>query len=307
MTDIRRRALTAFALNRTPGLHFIGNFLGVKFVENTPQRVRVSLDTGPYCEDSDGQLDVSVISLLADIALASVVRANLNPAQRLATVSLQLQFTGEPMVGSLEGIGSSAGFLQGAYGQQGLSRATVQANGRTALLATGAFMVLDPPPGVTMHPPVSADHAARDPLPEAALTRAEAAILARIDAADTDAHSAQGFLQRLWGQAPQATRDGAVCRVDNAPHAGNRVGHMQGGLQIGLAATTANAALPARWMLAGLTACFVSPGEGRTLRATSRVVHRGRQTAVVQTTITGKLRRRVLEVLSTHAWRGDPT
>ena len=39
---------------------------------------------------------------------------------------------------------------------------------------------------------------------------------------------------------------------------------------------------------------------GRTLRASSTVVHQGRLTAVVRTQITGKNRRRVLEVMSTH-------
>jgi acyl-coenzyme A thioesterase PaaI-like protein len=305
MTDIRRRALTALALNRTPGFHFIGNFLGVQFAEILTSRSRVVLDAGPHCECADGQYPFSVVSLIADVALASVVRANLNPAQRLATVSLQLQLTGVPFLGPLEGVGVFEGFLQGVGGQQGLARATVQAGGQPVLFATGAFMVLAPPPGVTMHAVANADHARSQPLPLTALTREERGLLARIDAAITDAGPARSFMECLLPNNPAPTLSGATCRVMNGPHLGNRVGHMQGGLQVGLAITTANAALPARWRVSGLSACFVSPGEGRVLRAVSRVVHRGRQTAVVHTTITGKHRRLVLDVVSTHAWCGD--
>ena len=304
MTDIRHRTLTALALNRTPGFHFAGNFLGVTIRERTPQRSRVNLTPGPFCAARDGQVDLSVTALLADVALASVVRANLSPAQRLATVALHLQFTGERIAGRLEGTGDFEGFLSGAAGRQGLSRATVHANGHPVLHASGTFMVLDPPPGVAMHPIVDADHSAIEPLTESALTVPERKLLARVEAALANTTHDPSFIERLWGYHPQPTAGGAVCVVANGPHLGNRVGHMQGGLQIGLAASTANAALPTGWMLSGISAYFISPGEGRTLRAASRLVHRGRHTAVVRTVITGKQRRRILEVVSTHAWRG---
>ncbi|MGE3390511.1 MAG: PaaI family thioesterase [Gammaproteobacteria bacterium] len=299
---IRTRALTALALNRTPGFHFIGNFLGVQFDEIAPDHATVRIDTGPWGEDANGWHDFSAVCLLADVALASVVRANLHPAQRLATVSLHLQLTGAPLTGALTGEGRFGGFLAGAHGRQGLSRATLTADARPAAFATGSFMVLDPPPGVTMHPVMNADHARITPLREAALSPEERRILARVTAAAGG--EPRGFLQRLWGHAVVAGTDGATATLVNGPHVGNRVGHVQGGLQVGLAAAAARAALPGDWMLSGLAACFVRPGEGRVLRARARVTYRGRQTAVVQTTITGRDRRRLLEVQSTHARRG---
>ena len=303
MTDLHQRTLRALALNRVPGFHFIGNFLGVMFTALSRAESQVRLDTGPYTKDVDGQHNFGVVALLADVALASVVRANLVPSQRLGTVNLQLQFTGAAARGDLTGIGYFEGFLQDATGQQGLSRATVKADGQTLAFGTGAFMVLNPPPGVTMYPLVNADHACVAPLPEESLTPAERQTLALLDTAAEGPLS--GFLTRLWGYGAQPKPGGAVVQIQNGPHIGNRVGHMQGGLQVGLAMAAANAALPAGWTLSGLKACFVSPGEGRVLRATARVLHRGRQTAVVQTTLTGKRRRRVLEVLSTHVVRGD--
>ena len=214
------------------------------------------------------------------------------------------EITGERIAGRVEGIGDFEGFLTGAAGRQGLSRATLHANGQPVLLASGTFMVLEPPPGVAMHPIVSADHTAIQPLAESALTAPERELLARVEAALANITHDTSFIERLWGYHPRRTPGGAICVVANGPHLGNRVGHMQGGLQLGLAASTANAALPTGWMLSGISAYFISPGEGRTLRAASRLVHRGRHTAVVRTVITGKQRRRILEVVSTHAWCG---
>jgi acyl-coenzyme A thioesterase PaaI-like protein len=71
----------------------------------------------------------------------------------------------------------------------------------------------------------------------------------------------------------------------------------------GLAAMTACAALPASWALTGVSAWYISPGEGRTLKAKSRMLHHGRLTSVVRTQITGRNNRRVLEVVTTHASR----
>ena len=301
MHDIRRRVLTALALNRTPGFHFSGNFLGVQYHDITPRQVTVSLDAGTHCEDVDGRANLSVVTLLADVAAASVVRANLTPAQRLATVSLHLQFTGAPLAGPLCARSEFDSFLDGARGRQGLSRVSLDAGGARALFGSGAFMVLNPPAGVTMHPIASAVHEGALPLAEDELDGVERGLLLRSDTALTQSGSPRGFLRELWGMRPQSTASGACCRVDNGPHIGNRVGHMQGGLQIGMAATTALAALPSHWLLSAISAWFISPGEGRALQATSRVVHRGGHTAVVRTVIRGKGRRRVLEAVTTHA------
>ena len=96
MTDIRRRILTGLALERTPGFNYSGNFLGVRFPLKSPARVEVEMDSGAHNEDEQGGVDIAAVSLMADVAMGCVVRANRSPEQRLATVSLNLQFTGTP-------------------------------------------------------------------------------------------------------------------------------------------------------------------------------------------------------------------
>lgn len=304
MLDLRRRVLTALHLDRTPGFNYSGNFLGVRFPEISPRRVSVEIDQGDHCEDQHGHTDIGAISLLADVAMGCVVRANLSPEQRLATVSLSLQFTGVPMCGAVCGQGEFQNFVAGVDSRQGLSRVSVYADGRQALFGSGAFMVMNPPPGRSMYPIVSAVHEGAAPLDEDQLKAHETELLARADRALHAAGGARGFLRHFWGFLPWASAHGAHCRADNGPHLGNRVGHMQGGLQIAMASITAAAALPDGWALSGISAWFLSPGEGTHIDAEARIEHRGRNTAVVRTVISGKGGRRVLEALTTHLRRG---
>ena len=110
-----------------------------------------------------------------------------------------------------------------------------------------------------------------------------------------------GAAEAVGPQREQAARDPGIELLGNGPHVGNRVGHVQGGVTMGLGIATAEAALPPTWMLSAVTAWYISPGEGRTLKARSKVVHRGRLTAVVRTEIFGKNNRRVMEMTTAHA------
>ena len=287
---IRARILRGIALNRTPGLHFPGNFLDVSFDRVSRRGVRLSLDPGPWCTDAAGEVDLSALAMLADLALGASTRAQLSREARIATVSFTLQFTGALCRGRLHARAEFQGFFQRAAGRLGLSRVSVEGAAGQVCYGTGSFMSLQPPRGVTLHPvplrrrgsPVSFSPAAGN------LNQGEKRILARADAA----LSAGGnFIDNFWGGAGV---------LKNGLHAGNRVGHAQGGILIAMAAKSAAAKLAGAWRLGAVTALYVSPGEGRTLRAASKVIHQGRLTAVVNTYVTGKNGRRVLEVVTTH-------
>jgi len=156
-------------------------------------------------------------------------------------------------------------------------------------------MALAPPKNMTLHPVPLRNRKSPAPrrLEDGSLAFEERKILGRADAALA---AGGAFIENFWGSAP---RDGKGT-LENGLHVGNRVGHAQGGILLALAAATAGTALPEKWRMSGISAWYTSPGEGRTLRASANVVHHGRLTAVVRTQITGKRRRRVLEVVTTH-------
>ncbi len=291
--------LRGLALSRTPGLHFAGNFLDVSFDYVARDASRLSIDPGPWCAEADGQTDLGSLAILADLALAACMRAHLGRATRLATVSMNLQFTGAPRSGRLEAVGGFEGFYRQGTGRLGMSRVTVSGKRGQVCYGSGTFMALDPPRNVTLHPvPLRTRRSAEPrPLTEKELHAGEREVLRRADAALA---SGTAFIGGFWGAQPNRTSAGAESMLENGLHIGNRVGHAQGGIQLALAAGTAAAALPPHWRLSGIAAWYVSPGEGAALHARSRIVHHGRLTAVVRTQITGRRRRRVLEVVTTH-------
>jgi acyl-coenzyme A thioesterase PaaI-like protein len=299
MDTIRDRVLRGIALNREPGFHYAGNFLGISYDVVAKGGTRVSLEPGPHCVDRDGQVNAGVVAMVADIALATSVRAALDSSTtRLATVGMHLQFTGAPLKGALRAEGEFQGFLPAAS-PQGLSRVSIEAGGERACFGTGAFMPLAPPPGVTMHPVVTRPRRESDVLAESELDPAEREMLRHADAALTPGE--RDFISRFFGYEAKKSADGATCVLRNGAHVGNRVGHVQGGILVGLGAATASAALPSSWALSSISAWFVSPGEGKALEATARVSHHGRHTAVVRTEVIGAGGRRVLEVVTAHA------
>jgi acyl-coenzyme A thioesterase PaaI-like protein len=299
--QIREHVLGGIARNREPGFHFAGNFLDVSYDHVAADDARVSLEPWPHCVDADGQTNIGAVAMIADIALATSVRAAIgSDSARLATVSMHLQFTGRAATGRLEAHGACETFIRDAAARQGLSRVSLSSGGELLAIGTGAFMALPPPPGVTMHPVVTRRAAGRARLADEELDHRERQIVRH---ADDVLAARQPFIGAFWGYAPHKTATGAECVMANGGHVANRVGHVQGGLLVGLAASTAVAALPATWILSGISACFVSPGEGKELRAVSTVAHHGRETAVVRTEVTGPGGRRVLEATSTHARR----
>lgn len=292
---IREQVLRAIAANREPGFHFAGNLLDLSWDKVEPRDTRLSLDVAPHLADADGQLNLGAFAMLVDFALANCLRATLAPHQRLATVSMSMELTAAPRSGRLEAAGRIAGFVREGKGRVGKASCEVTNGSELVCVATGAFMALDPPSGVTLSP---VPHRTRDSapvplIPENELEAEELEILRRADAALTDPQPS--FIERFWGLAGDA--------MENGPHVGNRVGHAQGGILLGLAASAANRSLPQTWRLSGISGWYLRPGEGSPLVATASVVHEGRLTAAIRTLVKGPDGRTVIEVMTTHARR----
>lgn len=303
------QVLRALALNREPGYHFCGNFFGTTFVEVVNGNSTLMLKPGPHCVDSDGQVNWAAFGLLADISFATSIRSRLEPSIRTATVSMTLQLTGEARSGQIKAVSTCHGFLKGVVGQQGLAQVILSGANGSGMLAfgNGAFMVLPPPKGVELHP---IPWILRDPSSITALTiedlnavelevfhRAEASLQASLT---SDISFVEHFLGYELQMAPSG---GIICTLENGPHVSNRVGHVQGGVLLGLALKAANAVLTTEWMMSCMTAYFLSPGVGDTLTAESHIIHKGKSTAVLCTQVTDANNRLVLKVTTTHARR----
>jgi acyl-coenzyme A thioesterase PaaI-like protein len=91
---IRTQVMRAIALNREPGYHFAGNFLDLSYDHVGTDHASLSVDVQSFSSTVDGQLSLSGFAILADLAMAGAVRAGLEPRTRLATVTMNLQFTG---------------------------------------------------------------------------------------------------------------------------------------------------------------------------------------------------------------------
>jgi len=290
---IRAHVLRAIAANREPGLHFAGNLLDLSFDKVEPQDTRLSLDVAPHLADADGQLNIAALAMLADFALAGCMRATLEPHQRLATVSMALEFTALARTGRLEARSAFAGFVRQGKGRVGKAEVRITQESGTACVGTGAFMALDPPADVTLHPVPHRNRRSPPvpPLRESELTQGEKEILRRADEAIR--HPQPSFIERFWGLAQPS--------MENGPHVGNRVGHAQGGVLLGLAASSACRALPPGWRLSSISGWYLRPGQGSPLTAATTVLHQGRLTAAARTPVTDPDGRTVIDVMTTHA------
>lgn len=302
LDPILARVLRAIAANRKPGFNFPGYFLELSYDRVASGEAVASIDTGAHNVDATGQADLGAVALLADMALASALRGTVGATARLATVTLQLQLTGAPRTGRLTASAAADGFVGGVKGSQGMARAEIRSGRKLVGHASGTFMVLGGKHATAPHPlPRRGEGRMAQALPPEHLNAEEERVFLRA----ADALRAAGpFLAGFWGYVPKRRKNGASCSAPHGLHIGNRVGHAQGGVTFGLAASTACAALGPEWPLVNASAWYVGPGVGLELRARSTITHRGLLTAVIHTRIEDEEGRGVLELASSHARAG---
>lgn len=300
--SVRQSVLRALALNRTPGYHFTGHFLRVSHDHVSIEAARTSMKVGAHCAEANGSINHGALAVFADLSMAANVRAGHDLATRLAMVSMSMNFTGAAITGRIEATTSLQGYLVGTSGRQAGTVFTIQSNEQPVCFGNGAFMVLDPPRGQTLRAGQLRREEDADvaPLQEGELEGDEREILQRADEA-LAAQDGGAFIRRFWGIDAEAQEDGATGRLKNGPQVSNRVGHVQGGVTMGLGLATAEAALPAEWMTSAVSAWLIAPCEGSLIESRSELVHRGKLVSVVRTAIVGGNGRRAMEMLTTHA------
>jgi acyl-coenzyme A thioesterase PaaI-like protein len=308
MTDldvqsIRTRTLRALAGNRAPGFHFPGYFLNLLWPQVGERQVVQTMDAGPHCTDADGRVNAAAVGVMVDGALATAARLKIEAGARLATVHLKLQYTGRPATGELAAEAMLEGFYEGGAVRHAITRGVLTSGGQPVCYAGGTFLLLPAPPGVTLAPlPWQQDAGTPlEPLALRDLAPAERAVLRGADAAMRRSDDKHAFIEHFFGMLPKATSGGAACRVKIGAQIGNRVGHVQGGILLGLAEATASAAVPDHPAVSSVSAWYISPGQGKSLTVRSKIVHAGRSFAVVRTEIRNADRSLVLEAVSNHA------
>jgi acyl-coenzyme A thioesterase PaaI-like protein len=301
---IRRQVLLALAENRTPGFHFPGHLLGCAWPRIGEDELEQSMLDGPLSRNVDGSTHLAAFCVLLDTALATASRLKIERGARQATVHMHAQFTGAPLRGVPKAHARMEGYTAGAAVRQSMTSATVYGGDGPVCRASGTFVVLPPPPGVNLAPlPWQREDAGApvSPLAPRELDAEERAVLRACDAALKRTDDRHAFIEHFWGILPVATDAGARCTVKLGPQHANRVRHVQGGLLLGLAAITAQAAAPRHPQLSAIAAWYISPGQGRALKITSQRFHEGRSFAAVRTEIRNADGSRVLEVVSHHA------
>jgi len=302
------RVCRGIAANRVPGLHFPGYFLGLHARGMDKSEAWTAIPYGPHCANVNGDMNIAAIALLADMGPGAAMRMHLPPASRMATATLQLQFTGIPVRSDLECHARFDGFFEGASAVQGRTSGRLIADGKVVCHAVGTFATPPAPPGTKLVPvPWAAMEQLPPPLAVREMAVDEKSILksarAALKAADTEVSDKRSFIEHLWSQiASPRTGGGAGNTVRIGPHIGNRVGHVQGGVMVGIAAASAVAALPPNARLTGASAWYISAGLGKALRVRSRILQQGRTIAVVRTEVIGDNQRRILELVTSHAF-----
>ena len=312
---IRRAVLQGLARDRTPGWSFTGHFQHLQWPVMGDDAMTVTLPVGPHIEDADGNLHLTALLVLFDAALASPTRLRVQPGTRLATTHVNVQLTGVRAARDARVEARNVGAAGAGALPQLLAHGTLLCGDCIVMSGNGAFVQIAPPAGVREMAPLPWQRSgAADPPPleldqldareREVLAACDAALAAReVPTSNTTQHGSGGlsFLDHFWGITPQRTADGAQCVVSTGPQLANRVGHVQGGILMGMAAATARCAVPNHPALSNLSAWFTGPGRGDTLLVKSWPVHTGRNLAVVRTEITGAGGARVLEATSAHA------
>jgi acyl-coenzyme A thioesterase PaaI-like protein len=302
---IRTSVLAGMARDRVPGFSFTGFFLDTAWPRIGQGNASVTIPAAPQSTDLDGHLELTALLMTLDAALATPTRMFIQPGERIATTHLHAQFTGAALRGDLQVEAMFEGATAGDAAGQLLARGSAQAGGVPVCHGSASFVRLPPPPGGRVLAPLpwqDKNRVAPAPLSGQDLDARERSILAACDKALADqTHAEASFLRRFWGLLPQKDGDGAICHVVTGAHMANRVGHVQGGILLGLAAHTAMAAVPRHTILANLSAWFLSPGKGASLECRSTPIHTGRSFAVVKSEIIGPGGVRVMEAVTAHA------
>jgi len=299
------RVLKALSLQRATPWHLPGYYLGIAYDSVSQDKASLSMDLDSNLDVHGRPLPVA-LCILADVALAASIRGEVGFQTRLATVSAKLTFTGRHATQRL--IANSHRRFQSDDNAIAVrnSGVTILSSETPICFAEGSFAVLERPADRPIQS--QPDHHAWNQielLDVNELTTQEGDAYRRAQqtsderANDKAAADRTTFTEAFWGLTPTGQSHAATCDIQCGLHIGNRVGHVQGGVLLGLAITTSLATVKDGWRVLEINANFIRPGTEGTLTATSHIVNTGRNLAVVLCEIKTATGRLVLQAQTT--------
>ena len=282
-----QRVERALVVSREAGLAFPGVFMAVTG-RRIADGVMVMFNDDALFRDSGRELDWCALAALVDAALGGPSDIRIGPKVRPATAHIELQMTGASTQGDIVVDARFVAFSERSRVRQSLVSATIKCGETLIGHVSAACVLLNLPEHRTRAPwpwvPEGFTPEASSPI---AFDSNELEALACCERAEAAATATHPFIEHFWCGIPQADEGKAYLQVRVTPHLGNRIGHVQGGLLLGMAMKVANAAAPEDMRLSNISAYFVSPGIGPVLDVHSQVTHQGRSLATVRTRITG--------------------
>lgn len=313
---VREHVLRSIALARRSRFHFPACYLDLRLEQMDQASSRATMPRGLHNIDADGEVNIAALATLADITLGAAMRPHVEPQARMATVRLELRFTGLPIDGDVAAVARYDGQASGLQYPQGQCSGELRVGERTVAHANASFVNPPVPAGIKLATITTNEHLAVGLEETGALDESETFVLARAEralravnaASNKQRSSPRGFIEEFWEQRVRLSGANAASKTaSNAVtpgfHTGNRVGHLQGGVLFGVAAATAKALAPAGSAMTGASAWFISPGIGP-LKIKSCFLQEGKNISVVRTEVFAANRTRVLEMVSSHARKG---
>src|SRR4051812_30641511 len=109
---LRTRLLSALAASREPGFHLPGYFLQMKWPHMAGRTAVQAMSSGEHCVDATGAAHPAVVGILVDGALSMAPRLVIEPGARMATVHMDIQYTGRAARDALSAEATLEGFFE---------------------------------------------------------------------------------------------------------------------------------------------------------------------------------------------------
>lgn len=236
--SLSEQVLRALHAARTPGWMFPAHLLDLHFVQPVSAEGAVAcLHIGPYCAEASGCVSKAAMAVLADVSMAAAVRGHMGHSVRIATMSLRLSFHQQPRQGLLHAVAQVRFMPKDLAMDVAVVTLNMETNaGELCCVGEGTFAVLDNKQGTANHP-LPTESTLTGALTLEALTEAERAVWERALQSEARASASCSSLEYFWGLKQVEPAVIPVQRqVRIGKHNGNRVGHLQGGIVLGVLA-----------------------------------------------------------------------